>query len=306
MTVIEYTPGISVASSTPVAVLLGLFDGVHLGHRDLIERTLKVSKREGLTPAVFTFGEGTGLKAAAKRIYPEGEKMRLFESLGIEIVFRANFSAVRDISAEDFVKNILIGSLGARALIAGEDFRFGKGAAGDAAMLSDIGKDEGIYVEIAPMDSFIDGSGKRREISSTVIRELLEAGRVGEAGYLLGEPYHIIGEVEKGRGVGRTLGYPTVNISLQNPSPLASGVYETRLKIGENLYTGLTNVGTCPTFEPREKHTETYLLDYDGDVYSEYVRIDFIRRVRDERRFESVEELSAEIARNVEDVLGKR
>ena len=306
MTVIKYTPGVSVSTDTPVAIVLGLFDGVHLGHRDLIERTLKIAKGKGLTPAVFTFGEGTGIKTAAKRIYPESEKMRLFETLGIEIVFSADFGRVRDISAEDFIKDILVGALGARALIAGEDFRFGKGATGNARMLKDVGESLGLIVEIAPMDIFTDECGVSREISSTVIRELLEAGRVDEAGRLLGEPYHVYGRVERGRGVGRTLGYPTVNISLQNPSPIASGVYETRLEIGEKCYTGLTNVGVCPTFEPREKHTETYILDYDGDVYSELIRVDFIRRVRDERRFDSKEELSAEIARNIKDVLGNK
>ena len=117
MTVIKYTPGVSVPTDTPVAIVLGLFDGVHLGHRDLIKRTEKIAKNKGLTPAVFTFGEGTGIKTAAKRIYPESEKMRLFESLGIEIVFSADFGRVRDISAEDFIKDILVGALGATKIL---------------------------------------------------------------------------------------------------------------------------------------------------------------------------------------------
>ena len=289
-----------------LAIALGLFDGVHRGHRELIRLAAEVAKAKDLTPAVFTFRDGTGLKSEAKRIYPEDEKHKILSSLGIELLIEADFSEICNMTKDEFIREALVERFSASVAIAGADFRFGRGAEGNAEYLMAEAKWRGIEAIIVDMQSYTDEFGRRCEISSSAIRALLECGKVREAGELLGEAYHLSGTVERGRGVGKTLGYPTVNISLPKSSPLASGVYETRVEIDGKLYTGLTNVGVCPTFAPREKHTETYILDYEGDAYFENIRLDFIERVREERRFDTAEELGAEIAKNIETVLGDK
>ena len=184
--------------------------------------------------------------------------------------------------------------------MSGEDFRFGKGAAGDTAELSKLMAKLGCEAKTV-RDERIDGE----KISTSMIKKMLSLGKVKAASELLGEPFHFDSTVERGRGIGRTLGIPTVNNSLpKNKAFIASGVYLSRIKIGDKFYTGLTNIGICPTFEERPIHAETFILDFSEEIYERAVRIYLIDRIRDERRFSSEDELTREIEKNIQHARG--
>ena len=202
-----------------------------------------------------------------------------------------DFAAIKDMTAEEFVKKILIDELNCEVAVAGYNFRFGKGALGDAEALARLmhacGGEAVIREEIT--DAGLP-------VSSTRIRDLLARGDMREAARLLGLPYYIKGRVEKGRGNGRTLGFPTVNMALSPGGvPLRRGVYRSVTRIDGVLHASLTNVGTCPTFPERETHAETYILDFSGDLYGKDVRVYLIDFMREEIAFSSPDELKMQI-----------
>ena len=288
MKIYRYSQGMRLCESTAVA--LGFFDGVHEGHRRLLKTARDAARKKRLSFAVFTFTPQSGFKGGSV-IYPAEEKLALLESLGVEIVVMADFSEISSICAKDFVEKCLFGDMGCRLAVAGYDFCYGKGREGNAKSLSESLAMLGAEC-IIESEHRIDGE----KISTTKIKELLSSGKVAEAHQYLGLPYHLICTVERGRGVGRKLGFPTVNSKI-DPSYalLRLGVYRTAVEIGEKLYTGVTNVGTCPTFEEREVHAETYIVDYDGDLYGEKIRVLFLDFLRDEKKFNSSEELIMQI-----------
>ena len=288
--VIEYERG--AMSSAPGAVIgLGLFDGVHLGHRALIREVVRLASELSLTPAIFTFSSRSSeLKAGVQRIYSDKEKLGIFEELGIELVYSADFSSLSGLSHEVFVKEVLVGELGCSASVAGFNFRFGKGAVGNAELLTRLMQSEGGRAAIIE-DERVDGES----VSSSRRRAVLGAGGVAEAAELLGSPFFISGEVRHGRGDGKAWGFPTVNTDVRADIPLRRGVYATAVRVGDEVYCGVTNLGTCPSFGERELHAETMLLDFDGDLYGRRVDIYFLDRLRDERGFSSPEELKKQI-----------
>lgn len=274
-----------------IAVALGYFDGVHVGHRELIALLVSEAKKRGLSPYVLTFADSISkTKNSQSTLYTAEEKIKIFESLGAEGVIVTDFSSVAELSPERFVSEVLVKALGAELAISGYNFRFGKGASADSQKLSDLmrglGKDAVILDE-----QRIDG----KPISATAIRQLIYDKRLGEATRMLGVPYSIEGKVEKGLGLGKAYGFPTVNIPLREDSPLSTGVYRTAVKIGKKLYTGITNIGKCPTVKEREVHSETLIADFEGDIYGENIRIYFLGYLRPEKRFDSIEELREQI-----------
>ena len=274
-----------------IAVALGYFDGVHVGHRELIALLVSEAKKRGLSPYVLTFADSISkTKNNQSTLYTAEEKIRIFESLGAEGVIVTDFSSVAELSPERFVSEVLIEALGTELAISGYNFRFGKGASADSQRLSELmrglGKDAVILDE-----QRIDG----KPISATAIRQLIYDKRLGEATRMLGVPYSIEGKVEKGLGLGKAYGFPTVNIPLREDSPLSTGVYRTAVKIGKKLYTGITNIGKCPTVKEREVHSETLIADFEGDIYGENIRIYFLGYLRPEKRFDSIEELREQI-----------
>ena len=274
-----------------IAVALGYFDGVHVGHRELIALLVSEAKKRGLSPYVLTFADSISkTKNNQSTLYTAEEKIRIFESLGAEGVIVTDFSSVAELSPERFVSEVLIEALGTELAISGYNFRFGKGASADSQRLSELmrglGKDAVILDE-----QRIDG----KPISATAIRQLIYDKRLDEATRMLGVPYSIEGKVEKGLGLGKAYGFPTVNIPLREDSPLSTGVYRTAVKIGKKLYTGITNIGKCPTVKEREVHSETLIADFDGDIYGENIRIYFLGYLRPEKRFDSIEELREQI-----------
>ena len=277
----------------PLAVALGLFDGVHRGHRRLIELTRKKARERGLACAVLTFNEGGGLKSQSPRLYTQEQRLELFSSLGVDLVILCDFPSVRDKSAEDFIGEVLIDGFNCQVALSGYNFRFGKGATGNADLLCDIFKKAG-------RDAFILDEQKYdgMTLSTTEVRAALKEGDTLRAADMLGLPYFIEGEVERGLGLGHKLGFPTINTALAENCPLQTGVYKTVVPIGGKLYTGLCNVGICPTFGAREIHAETMLLDFSGDLYGERLSIYFLNRIRGERTFDGAVSLNEQIAKD--------
>ena len=274
---------------TGCVLALGFFDGVHIAHRDLIYAAKDEAARLGAEFGVFTF-DGD-IKSAAKKIYANGEREEILDSLGADFTVIYDFAAIKDMTAEEFVKKILVKEMGCTVAVAGYNFRFGKGALGDAEalvrLMSECGGEAVIREEI---------TDEGLPVSSTRIRDLLARGEMREAARLLGLPYYIKGRVEKGRGDGRTLGFPTVNMALSKDSvPLRRGVYRSVTSIDGVLHASLTNVGTCPTFSERGAHAETYILDFSGDLYGKDVRVYLIDFMREEIAFSSPDELKMQI-----------
>ena len=297
MKIYEYSENVSVDFSASV-IALGLFDGVHKGHRALLASAKKEAEKRGLPLAVFTFYSENKLPKGTTRLYSTNIKNELLEKTGAEYVIYADFETISDVSAESFVRDIIIKKLKARLAVTGLDFKFGKGRAGDARLLSKIMKDVGGECLLVPDETL---SGKK--ISTSSIKELLGSGEPKLAAQFLGEPYFIEGEIVHGDGRGETLGLPTVNISLQKDKHfLKQGVYFTQIVIDGKSYTGLTNLGKCPTFEERDFHAETFILGFSKNVYGKRARIFLLDYLREEKRFNSREELTEQIKKDIKTV----
>ena len=223
-------------------------------------------------------------------IYNTEDKLAIFESLGVETVIITDFTTISHLEPWDFVKSVLIDIFDARIAIAGFNFRFGKGAAASAKDLSDMMQMQGRTAKIIDKQTL---GGKT--VSSTYIRTLLKEKRIEEATKFLGLPFFIHAKVEKGLGLGRGFGFPTVNSAIRSDLPLSPGVYRTAVKIGQKLYTGITNIGSCPTVCKREVHSETLIADFDGNLYDSELKIFFLGYLREEKLFDSVDKLRKQI-----------
>ena len=294
MTVYEYGKNERPCGKRVVA--LGFFDGVHLGHRAILSAAKARAKELGLPAAVFTFhSESPTAKQSTARLYSTNAKLKLLNECGIDEVILVNFEDVRGISAEDFVTRLLIGELGCVAAVAGNDFRFGHLAQGDTTLLRSLIEKAG--GECIACDDVLMHENK---ISTTEIKKRMANGDVATANEMLGTPYFLEAVVERGRGVGRTLGFPTVNCALTGRENLLKhGVYASKIVTRDGTYPALTNVGVCPTFDARPEHAETFILDFDGDVYGEEVRIFLISYLRPELCFDTPEALKEQINKDI-------
>ena len=299
--VLHYVYGQTKPNTKRLAVALGFFDGVHLGHRSLLRELKEKSEKLGLTPCVFSFANGLSrTKNVQTILYHLGDKTQIFENIGIEKVIYANFESISHLTPEEFVNEVLIKDFGVELCVAGYNFRFGKGALGNADSLMKIMSDSEKQAIIMDEET-VNG----QKLSSSRIRELLSDKKIEEANALLGSPYFIKGIVEKGLGLGSHFGFPTVNTTIRHDSPLPKGVYRSAVKIGDKLYTGITNIGNCPTVQERETHAETLIADFDGNLYGEEIYIYLLEYLRDERTFESVELLKQQIDRDKEISISK-
>ena len=291
MEVFDYQPGICCAPSEMV-LALGFFDGVHLGHRALIALAAEKAKALGLPLGVFTFPAEDGtMKKKEPRLYDTKQKLSLLSSLGVDYVFMCEFSSVMNISAEDFACRCLASELRAAVTVCGFNYRFGRGAEGNAEALARYMQALGRESVTLP-STYYEGE----LLSSTAIRAHLLKGDVENAAKMLGAPYVLSGEVEGGDGRGKTLGFPTVNLPMaEDRILLASGVYATVASTRTGDFPSVTNVGTCPTFGERSIHAETHLCGFSGNLYGQCVDVKFISRLRDEKVFSSKEELIKQI-----------
>jgi len=281
-------------------VAIGNFDGIHLGHRRIIETVTARAHATGGTAILLTFDPHplTILRPAGRppQILPLSEKIRLLATLGLDVMLIIPFTReFANVTAEAFVEEILARKIGASALYVGAGFHFGRGGVGDFDLLRREGQRLGITVDRVPVVLF-----DSRPVSSTRIRNNIERGSVDRAAAMLGREYAIRGLVVHGRGRGSGLGFSTANLSTDNELIPAQGVYVTRAEVGTRTYPSVTNIGDRPTFGEGERVIEAHLLDYDGaELYGQTLRLAFCAYLRDERRFESPKALTRQITSDV-------
>ncbi|MBD5491233.1 MAG: riboflavin biosynthesis protein RibF [Lachnospiraceae bacterium] len=281
------------------AVALGKFDGIHLGHRKLLDRVLE-QKKLGFTTVVFTFDTSAAsfFRGEEKALSTREEKRAVFARMGIDVLIE--FPLNRETAATepvDFISRYLARQMQTAYLCAGPDISFGKGGAGDYALLVRCAKDYGYQVELIDKVR-VDG----KEVSSTRVREAVRAGRMEEVSGLLGAPYSVTGRVVHGRHLGRTLGMPTANLIPAEEKLLPpNGVYYARGCVDGKVYRAISNVGYKPTVsKERILGIETYLYDFDGEIYDSEIQVELLAFRRREQTFDNVEALRRQIAEDVE------
>ena len=279
-------------------VALGTFDGVHLGHQEILRRVVGRARQERGTAAVFTFArhplEVVNPAKAPPIITPLSIKRDILQALGIDLLVAVTFTPfLADTPPRDFVKTYLVDRLRARCVCVGYDFAFGKARAGSPETLRTLGEEYGFSLDVVPPKA-LDG----QVVSSTLIRGLLATGDLLEAARYLGRPYAIRGEVEPGAGRGKGLGYPTANLPATADVLIPDGVYAGQAWFGDELRRALVNVGTAPTFGGGVRRVEAHLLETGEDLYGETVTVFFLGRLRDERWFESPNQLRRQIERD--------
>ncbi len=286
-----------VETRSGTAVALGNFDGLHKGHMKLLSMLMDVSQDNGLHSVAYTFdkhpinvikGEGT-LKLIADNAYKE----ELLASCNLDTLFFENFEAVKDLSPEEFVKDVLVDKLNMKVAVVGLHNHYGKDSAGDVKLLRELGQKYGFLVlKIKPL--YIEDT----MCSSTVIRKLIEEGDVKKASELLGRPFKVKKPVVQDKMLGRTLGYPTANM-IPDPGQLipAYGVYATTTYVDGVAYPSITNVGDNPTVGD-DLRIETYIIGFDGDVYSQTLTVDFLYKIREQQTFASLDELKEQLQKD--------
>ena len=268
--------------STGTAMLLGGFDGLHIGHRHLLSR----AKASGLPVGIMTIigGKDEGLFT-----FPERED--IFRRAGLDFVFELDFAEIKELSPKEFLV-LLEKEFAPKLFVCGDDFRFGKDAQGSAETIKQSTQ---VRVEVENLLT-VDGE----KISTRTVKSWLKKGEVEKANALLGEEFFLVGEVYKDRGVGQTLGFPTANITYpKNKFPLKHGVYETRVEVDGKVYKCITNFGARPTFNNTQTPTETYLDGYAGDLYGKTLTIRFTRFLREITKFENADALQKQLQEDI-------
>ena len=264
-------------------MLLGGFDGLHLGYR----RLLSYAKQSGLPVGLMTIIGGK----PQENIFTFAEREIIFRENGVDFVFELPFSEIKDLSAEAFLQKLTT-EFHPKLFVCGEDFRFGAGASGTPEILKRAGQ---VCVEIQPLMQMYG-----EKISSRAIKALLNEGEIPKANALLGENFFLVGEVVRDRQVGRTLGFPTANVLYPKEKfPLKQGVYETRVCLDGKAYKCITNYGARPTFDNAQVLTETYLDGFDGDLYGKTLKIEFVRYMRPVQKFGGVDELKEQLKKDI-------
>lgn len=290
----DLPPGESAFSRTVVTI--GNFDGVHLGHRAILDRVRQRAQELGGQAVAVTFNPHP-----VKVLRPEvnlpllttqEQKLKLLADAGLDAVvvlpFSLEFAAL---PAQDFVRQYFCERLRAREVVVGHDYCFGRGREGNIDLLREMGAVHGFTVQVVWA---VEVQGA--VVSSSLIRAMLRLGKVTEAARLLGRPYGVTGRVVQGKGRGaKLLGVPTANLLTPNELLPACGIYAVWVRRGDAILPGVANIGTCPTFDNSELSLEVHLLEFSGDLYDEALEIQFVTRLREEQRFPSLEALAAQI-----------
>lgn len=282
-----------------LCIALGTFDGVHSGHKKIIQDIVSTSKVKGIKSAVLTFDKHplTVLKPdeKVKLITDNNIKAEIIASLGVDYLIFVKFdNQFADIDAKEFVK-LLKENLNAEMLACGFNYSFGKKGKGNIQLLQML-KDEFNY-ELHVMDRV---TYHNHIVSSSIIRKKIEAGKIFDANILLGYKLFNSGIVKKGKMLGRRLGFPTANIEIIENSCLKNGVYITNTYIEGKVYNSVSNVGYNPTVENNKRNIETFIFDFDGDLYGKEIKIEFLEFIREEKRFPSVEELKIRVNKDID------
>lgn len=298
---LHYPENITPLTEKSFSLAIGFFDGLHKGHQTVIQEAIDLAKSLNMESAVMTFDPHPShiignRENKVQYITPFEEKCRLLRSMGVENLFVVTFDkSLASLSPEDFVR-VFINTLGVKHVTAGFDFRFGARGAGTMELMAKLSKGEFGTTVIGKV------SDNEEEISSTRIRELIANGKVVEASHLLGRPYKIIGNVVDGDKRGRQIGFPTANVApIEQIIYPENGVYAVRFTIGAQSYAGVCNIGIKPTFNQLENPVpsiEVHILDFQEDIYGEKVEVELIQKIRDEKKFDSIDELTKQIAKD--------
>lgn len=282
-------------------VTVGTFDGVHLGHQDVLRRLAARAQDTGLRSLLVSFEphplEVVNPARAPLLLTPGIERLEAIAMSGIDRVAILPFTpALQQLSAERFVDEVLRERLGMRELLIGHDHGFGKGRSGDENVLRELGRSRGFPVEVVEAVTLPDGS----HISSTAVRRMVAAGDLAGVAVALGRPYAATGVVAPGDGRGRGLGYPTLNVALADPRKLLPphGVYAVRVDTPGGRFGGMMNLGPRPTFDDEAPRLEAHLFGARGDFYGRTVRVGFVARLRDTMKFPSAQALVEQLARD--------
>jgi riboflavin kinase/FMN adenylyltransferase len=285
---------------TPTAIALGNFDGIHLGHRQVIKPILDLT--ENYTPTVVTFTPHPQEFFSGKRrqlLTPLTEKVKILESLKIRQLIRLPFDReLASLSPQEFVTDILVKKLHAKYITVGQDFCFGEGRRGNAKMLQEIAQNFGVFVHITKLQTYssVDNVQSLR-ISSSTIRQCLATGNVGQAKKMLSYPYTLSGIVVKGQQIGRTIGVPTANLQVPSNKLLPRrGVYCVLVPLdADNIIKGVINVGSRPTVNGQVPTVEVHLLDWSGNLYGKFLTVHLQKFLRSEQKFPSLDALKNQI-----------
>lgn len=274
---------------------IGNYDGLHLGHQVILQQLSSAADKHNLPKVVISFEPlpsefFTGNKA--QRIYPFRDKARLLEGFDIDYFLCLRFNqAMANMPPEDFVKKVLFKSINARSLIVGDDFRFGKDRKGDYALLQSMGSTNDMQVQ--KTDTFNDNIGR---ISSTRVRQHLVSGELAAAKELLGNAFSLSGRIRHGDKRGRTIGFPTANLLIQDNIAATNGVYAVKVAgLSESSLKGVANLGNRPTVNGTETRLEVHLFDFDQSIYGEHIVVELCNFIRPEQRFEDFSALTAQI-----------
>ncbi|QTL35372.1 MULTISPECIES: bifunctional riboflavin kinase/FAD synthetase [Pseudoalteromonas] len=278
---------------------IGNFDGVHLGHTEVLKGLVEDARVHNLPSTVMLFEpqpqEFFAKAQAPARLTRLRDKLALLADVGIERVICVSFNArFANFQAEDFVRQVLSAKLGVKALTVGDDFRFGKGRVGDFSMLQRLGHE--LDMEVKDTQSFRQHNSR---VSSTLIRAALASGDVALAHEMLGHTYAISGRVIHGWKKGRELGFKTANVALKRQVSPVQGVFAVRVRVHDIVYHGVANVGTKPTLNGKQALLEVHIFGFDQEIYGQFIKVELLHKLRDEQKFESLQQLTEQIAQDV-------
>ena len=282
-------------------VTIGSFDGLHLGHQQLLDQVISKSREWGVPSIVMSFEptpkEFFSASNPPARLMRFREKFDALKDYGVDIFYCPRFnSTMRDIRSDAFIRQILVHGMNARHIVVGDDFHFARKREGSIDDL--LRTSRALQFEVARVPSIIRDEVR---VSSTAIRACLAEGNLPRATSLLGRPYRMSGRIIRGRQVGRTLGYSTANVDLRRRQSAVLGIFAVKVSgLAEGCIDGVASVGTRPTFDLVKPLLEVHLFDFDRDIYGEYIHVDFIAHLRDEKKYESVDELVAQMNKDAE------
>ena len=279
-------------------VAIGNFDGIHLGHHKILQCLEKKAKEYGLFSLVLTFFPHPGKilgKNGIKMIQSLNQRIEKIKKYDIQALLVLSFDEqFASLTGQDFIQKIVLNTLKAAAVIVGENFHFGKKREGDVSLLHRLSSR--FNFRICSVPSVVKNGDI---VSSSLIRSLLQEGKIKKANRLLGRSYEIDGEVTKGKSRGKILGFPTANIETENDI-IPQGVFITQTRIGSKIYQSMSNIGKQPTFNQHDLNIESHIIDFEGDLYGKRIGIYFLQKIRDEIKFSSPDELTGQLEKDLE------
>jgi riboflavin kinase/FMN adenylyltransferase len=279
-------------------VAIGNFDGIHLGHHKILQCLEKKAKEFGLFSLVLTFFPHPGKilgKNGIKMIQSLNQRIEKIKKYDIQTLLILSFDEqFASLTGQDFIQKIVLNTLKAEAIMVGENFHFGKKREGDVSLLHRLSSR--FNFRICSVPSVVENG---EIVSSSLIRRLLQEGKIKKANRLLGRPYEIGGEVIKGKSRGKVLGFPTANIETENEI-IPQGVFITQTRVESKIFPSMSNIGKQPTFNQRDFNIESHIIDFDGDLYGKRIGIYFLQKIRDEIKFGSPDELTGQLEKDLE------